>query len=375
MSHRLLAWFFAHRRELPWREESDPYRVWVSEIMLQQTRTRTVAPYYLRFLERFPDLSALAAAGEQEVLKAWEGLGYYGRARSLLAAAREIMRLHDGRFPSDPQAARHLPGIGPYTAAAVLSIAYARPLAVVDGNALRVVTRLTADDGDPSTAALRRRVREYIEKSFYKYHPGWLNQAWMELGSLVCRPAPSCPSCPLAFACRARSQGRTAELPSRRARRAPLPVRRGILFVLLPREQVEESGLRARLEDTWAADPAGHGFGQLVRAESLPLLLVRRPSRGLLGGLWELPAVERSAAGAFCAAHGVERIGAEAPALRHSYSHFQERLAPAPGLLARDAPLGGWVEQRWVPASGWDEHPRTRQAIRALRRMGLEKEA
>jgi len=373
ISHRLLAWFFAHRRELPWREESDPYRIWVSEVMLQQTRARTVEPYYRRFLERFPDPAALAAADQAQVLKAWEGLGYYGRARGLQEAARRIVRRNEGRFPSDLQAALALPGIGPYTAAAVLSIAYARPLAVVDGNVVRVVTRLCSDGGDPATAAVRSRVRKYVEKSFYNYHPGWVNQAWMELGALVCRPIPDCPACPLAFACRALQEGRAAELPARRARLS-LPLRLGTMLLLLPREQVEAGGLRAPLEEAWAAGPAARGFGQLLRARDLPLLAVRRAPAGLLGGLWELPTVEAQAVGTFCAAHGVELIGAAGPALRHSYSHFQESLAPMPGILGRDAALRSWAEQRWVTASGWSEYPRTRQAIRALRRLGLEEE-
>jgi A/G-specific adenine glycosylase len=372
-SHRLLAWFFVHRRELPWREETDPYRIWVSEVMLQQTRTRTVEPYYRRFLERFPDAAALASADQAQVLKAWEGLGYYGRARGLLEAARRIVRRYEGRFPSELQAALALPGVGPYTAAAVLSIAYARPLAVVDGNVVRVVTRLTADGADPGTIEVRNRVREYVEKSFHNFHPGWVNQAWMELGALVCRQVPDCPSCPLAFACRAFQEGRTAELPVRRAR-PPLPLRLGTMFLLLPREQVEAGGLRAPLEQVWAAGPAARGFGELLRARDLPLLAVRRASAGLLGGLWEMPAVQAEAAGTFCAAHGVELIGAAGPALRHSYSHFQERLAPVPGILGRDTALGSWAEQRWVAASGWGEYPRTRQAIRALRRLGLEEE-
>jgi A/G-specific adenine glycosylase len=378
VSHRLLAWFFAHRRELPWREESDPYRIWVSEVMLQQTRSRTVEPFYRRFLERFPDLTALAAADEAEVLKAWEGLGYYGRARGLLAAAREIVRGHAGRFPSEPLEALALPGVGPYTAAAVLSIAFARPLAVVDGNVLRVVTRLTADGGNPGTAAVRGRVREYVEGSFHSYHPGWVNQAWMELGALVCRPAPDCPACPLAFACRALQEGRTAELPVRRPR-APLPLRQGTMFLLLPREQVEAGGLQeavtADWASGWAADlAAARSFGELLRARDLPLLAVRRAPAGLLGGLWELPTVEAGAEGAFCARYGVELLGGPGPALRHAYSHFQERLAPVPGLIGREKRLEAWAEQRWAPASGWGQLARTHQARQALRRLGWSAE-
>jgi adenine-specific DNA glycosylase len=214
-------------------------------------------------------------------------------------------------------------------------------------------------------------VRDYVGRSFHNYHPGWVNQAWMELGALVCRPVPQCPSCPLSFACRALQEGRTAELPSRRAR-PPLPLRQGTLFLLLPREQVEAGGLRAAVSAAWAADAAARGFGELLRARDLPLLLVRRPSRGLLGGLWELPAVESQMEGAFRAANGVELLGEAGPALRHSYSHFRELLAPVPGLLRRNTALDSWPEQRWVEASGWGGYPRTRQAIRALRRLDLE---
>jgi len=363
--HRLLAWFFAHRRDLSWREESDPYRIWVSEVMLQQTRSRTAEPFYRRFLERFPDLPSLAAAEEQEVLKLWEGLGYYGRARSLLAAAREIGARHDGRFPSDPRAALALPGVGPYTAAAVLSIAFARPLPAVDGNVVRVVTRLTGDGGDPASSALRNRVREYVGRSFHNFHPGWVNQAWMELGALVCRPAPDCPSCPLAFACLALREGRAAELPARRAR-PPLPLRRGTMFLLLPRQRVEAGGLRAELSAAWTADPAGRGFGERLRARDLPLLLVRRPSRGLLGGLWELPNVEEAEEEAFLLASRIARLGPAGPEVRHAYSHFRACYRPLPGLLPGDKVLGRWPEQRWVPPGELAGYPRSRLTIKTL---------
>ncbi len=371
-SHRLLAWFFAHRRELPWREESDPYRIWVSEVMLQQTRAQTVAaPTTAASWSASPISAALAAADEQEVLKAWEGLGYYGRARGLLEAAREIVRRHSGRFPSDPQAALALPGVGPYTAAAVLSIAFARPLAVVDGNVLRVVTRLTADDGDPATAAVRGRVRAYVEKSFHSYHPGWVNQAWMELGALVCRPAPDCPACPLAFACRALREGRTAELPARR-RRAPLPVRRGSLFLLLPREQVEAGNLRAPLEAAWAEAPAGKAFGELLRARELPLLAVRRaldgPARRAMGAAVR---AGRRRKGHSAPQYGVELIGTAGPALRHSLLAFPG--APGPGARHPGSRGGaarpGPSSAGWRPPGGASTRARAR-AIRALRPAG-----
>jgi A/G-specific adenine glycosylase len=361
-THRLLAWFFRNRRELPWREESDPYRIWVSEVMLQQTRAQTVEPYYRRFLELFPDPASLAAAGEREVLKAWEGLGYYGRARRLQEAAREIMRLHGGSFPSEPEAARSLPGVGPYTAAAVLSIAFARRLAVVDGNVLRVVTRLTADVGDPAAAAVRARVREYVENSFCHYHPGWVNQAWMELGALVCRPAPDCPSCPLASACRALLQGRTAELPARRPR-TPLPVRRGFLYLLVSHGTA--SGLLACLTAA-LHDGEGGGAGAVLRDQEVPLLLVRRPSRGLLGGLWELPNAEESEEEAFRLANGIVCLGATGQEVRHTYSHFKVSFRPLLGRLAREAVLERWAEQRWVAPGQLDRYPRSGVTIKAL---------
>jgi A/G-specific adenine glycosylase len=393
LTHRLLDWFFRNRRELPWREEHDPYRVWLAEVMLQQTRGRTVAPYYLRFLERFPDLSALAAAGEQEVLKAWEGLGYYARARSLLAAARKIVREYGGRFPSDPEAVRSLPGVGPYTAAAVLSIAFARPLGVVDGNVIRVVARLTVDGGDPAGRALRERARRFVEDSFGRYHPGWVNQAWMELGALVCRPVPDCPQCPLGFACRALNGGRTRELPARRPRPA-LPARVGTLFVLLPgggppaahrphalpaagRAQPALPAAAARVEWQAAWDETSTAGaarrGELLRASGLPLLLVRRPSPGLLGGLWEFPSAGK--AGTLCADCGVELISTPGTVIRQVYSHFEERLSPVLGQMPRESRLGGrlafWPEQRWLLPAEIGGLPRTRVTVKALRWLGL----
>ena len=330
--------------------------------MLQQTRAQTVAPYYRRFLERFPDLPALAAAGEQEVLKAWEGLGYYGRARGLLAAAREIVRGHAGRFPCEPREALALPGVGPYTAAAVLSIAFARPLAVVDGNVLRVVTRLTADDADPGTIGVRGRVRDYVEKSFYSYHPGWVNQAWMELGALICRPAPDCPACPLAFACRALQEGRTAELPARRPR-TPLPVRRGFLYLLVA--EATSSGLLASLTAA-LHDGEGGGVRAVLRDREVPLLLVRRPSRGLLGGLWELPNAQESEEEAFRLANGIVCLGSTGPEIQHTYTHFQASFRPLLGLLARNTVLERWAEQRWVAPGQLDRYPRSGVTIKAL---------
>jgi A/G-specific adenine glycosylase len=213
----LLAWYRRHRRRLPWREQPDPYRVWLSEVMLQQTRVETVIPYYERFLERFPTIERLARAREEEVLALWSGLGYYRRARALLEGARRVVREHGGRFPSSLEEALALPGVGPYTAAAVLSIAYNLPLAVLDGNVERVVTRLLRQRGNPRRAAAARRLREAIAGWMPQGEAANFNQALMELGALICAPAaPACPRCPLrevCAACRESDAHRFPELP------------------------------------------------------------------------------------------------------------------------------------------------------------------
>jgi len=211
----LLAWYGRHRRRLPWRETRDPYRIWVAEVMLQQTRVPVVLDHYQRFLRRFPTIRALARARPQDVLRAWAGLGYYRRARNLQRAAREIARRHGGEFPRTLEAAMELPGAGRYTARAVLSIAYGAPLAVVDGNVARVLTRLDALRGAVSWTALDERAQQLLAPRV----AGDWNQAMMELGATVCTPrAPRCPACPVARWCRARALGIAESLPARRAK-------------------------------------------------------------------------------------------------------------------------------------------------------------
>ncbi len=209
---RLLGWYRAERRELPWRAAlgalGEPYRVWVSEVMLQQTRVAAAMPYYERFLRRFPSVEALARAPEAAVLAAWSGLGYYRRARQLRAAAREICERHGGRFPATLAEARALPGIGEYTAAAVLSIAFGQPLPAADGNARRVVGRLLGRA--VSLAEARERLAGWLAAQA----PGDFNQAVMELGALVCTPrTPQCPRCPLRALCRSRGEGPASTPP------------------------------------------------------------------------------------------------------------------------------------------------------------------
>ncbi|HEX4001113.1 MAG TPA: A/G-specific adenine glycosylase [Candidatus Acidoferrales bacterium] len=227
----LLEWFRAHNRELPWRANRDPYRVWIAEIMLQQTRIAAVTPYYERFLAKFPTVEALARADQDDVLKLWSGLGYYSRARNLHRAAQEIVARHDREFPREFEAALALPGIGGYTAAAVLSIAFDAPLAVLDGNVARVLARLGAVRGDLREPRRWRGLSATAQAQLapkLPAHavPGDWNQALMELGETVCTPQiPRCPACPVARWCLARARGLTREIPEPRKKRGPVRVR------------------------------------------------------------------------------------------------------------------------------------------------------
>ena len=211
---RLMAWYGRHARDLPWRRSRDPYRIWVSEIMLQQTQVATVAPYFERFVAAFPTVAQLAAADEQQVLRLWEGLGYYRRARQLHRAAGVIVAEHDGAFPSDPAAVRDLPGIGRYTAGAILSIAFDAREPILEANTVRLFSRLLAYDGDPATAAGRERLWRAAAEVLPRRATGLFNQALMELGGSVCTPRrPRCDACPAAMLCAAHAQNRQEEIP------------------------------------------------------------------------------------------------------------------------------------------------------------------
>src|SRR3984957_3809741 len=221
--NNLLAWFRAHQRDLPWRSSRDPYRIWVAEIMLQQTRIAAVMPYYDRFLEHFPTVESLAAAPQQEVLKLWSGLGYYSRARNLHSAAKQIVADHAGNFPRDLEEALEVPGIGVYTAAAVLSIAYDVPLAVLDGNVARVLARLHAIRGDLRVPRTWRALTEKADQLLARKAASDWNQALMELGEVICTPkSPRCLVCPVMQSCRAYAEGISGEIPAPRKKRAPV---------------------------------------------------------------------------------------------------------------------------------------------------------
>lgn len=255
----LIGWFAREKRALPWRKTRDPYRVWISEAMLQQTRVETVLPYYERFLDRFPTVEALARARLEDVLAAWSGLGYYRRAHSLQAAAQLVVERHRGRFPSDREGLLELPGVGAYTAGAIASIAFDRPEPLVDGNVARVLCRLFGLDGDPASAEQRRKLWSLARSLVPTKGAADWNQALMELGALVCTPRePRCDGCPLASRCMALREGRVPELPRRKPRRAPVSVEIVVLAVT--------DG------DRW--------------------LLERRPARGRMAGLWQMPTIE-----------------------------------------------------------------------------------
>lgn len=232
MRAALLRWYRRRRRDLPWRRQVSPYRTWVSEIMLQQTTVAAVAPKYEAFLRRFPDVAALAAATEEEVLAAWAGLGYYSRARNLRQAAVAIMTRHGGRFPTDFDSVLALPGIGRYTAGAILSIAYGKPYPVVDGNVIRVFSRLFGLRGRAKDAAFAARIWERAGKLVPKQSPGDWNQALMELGATVCTPeSPSCGACPVSKDCVAFQKQLQDTLPLPEKRRAPEAVRWSCLWI------------------------------------------------------------------------------------------------------------------------------------------------
>jgi len=263
---RLLEWFRAHKRDLPWRRSRDPYRVWVAEVMLQQTRIAAVVPYYHRFLRRFPTVKSLARSKEREVLKLWSGLGYYSRARNLRWAATEIVKGHGGKFPRELEAALQLPGVGDYTGAAVLSIAYDVPLAVLDGNVARVLARFGAMRGDLRAPRRWRALGKQARELLAADAPGDWNQALMELGEMICTPqSPRCEECPLARWCRARALDLVEEIPARR--RKPATVHVKIAAAIL-----RDSRGRTLL----ASDPGAHDGVLFSRMWQFPAVEVKR---------------------------------------------------------------------------------------------------
>jgi A/G-specific adenine glycosylase len=269
---RMFAWFRAQQRDLPWRRSRDPYRIWVAEVMLQQTRIAAVMPYYQRFLARFPTVQSLARAPESEVLKLWSGLGYYSRARNLHRAAKIIVARHNGTFPRGLDAALELPGIGAYTAAAVLSIAYAVPLAVLDGNVARVLARIKAIRGDLRAPKNWRALTTAAKDLLAAHAPGEWNQSLMELGEVVCTPqSPRCTECPVARHCRAYAQGLTGEIPAPRRKRAPVHIKIAAAILRDPRGRT-----------LLVQDPGAHDTVLFSRMWQFPAIAVKRHAKAEL---------------------------------------------------------------------------------------------
>ena len=255
-AHRVLAWYDVHgRHDLPWQQPASTYRVWISEIMLQQTQVTTVIPYFERFVARFTDVSSLAKADLDEVLSLWAGLGYYARARNLHRCAQVLERDHSGEFPHSLEAVCALPGIGRSTAAAILSLSRNAPLAILDGNVKRVLARYHAVQGWPGQASVMRRLWQLSDAHTPSSRTGAYNQAMMDLGATLCQRQPDCPRCPLQNGCQARAQGNPRDYPGRKPRRAK-PTRETHVMIIEQANQV---------------------------------LLQRRPPSGIWGGLWSLP--------------------------------------------------------------------------------------
>ncbi|MBP9675806.1 MAG: A/G-specific adenine glycosylase [Anaerolineaceae bacterium] len=333
-SERLLIWYQKNARSLPWRGHTDPYAIWVSEIMLQQTRVDTVIPYYQRWMQRFPNIAALAEASEAEVLKAWEGLGYYARARAMHRAARIIQQEHGGALPRSYSQLRKLPGIGAYTAAAIASIAFAEDYAVVDGNVKRVLARVLPYIKPVNTPSAEKELQALAQMLLAPGKASSYNQAVMELGALVCLPRnPLCEACPLTEICTAYKEKRQSELPQ-----------------IVPKAKIPHLVVSA---------------GVLRQANQV--LITRRPPNGLLGGMWEYPGGKVEGEETFSAAlvrELYEELGIHAEVgellgtYRHAYTHFKVTLHAYYAAAADlDAITLNPEDYKWVHPAELEAYP------------------
>ena len=309
----LLEWYRDNARTLPWRTDPTPYHVWVSEIMLQQTRVAAVLDYYARFMEELPDVAALAAVPEGRLMKLWQGLGYYSRARNLQAAARQIMAEHGGVFPTDYAQVRALKGVGDYTAGAICSIALGQPVPAVDGNVLRVVTRINGDQRDITAQATKKAIADQLQPIIPLHAPGKFTQAMMELGATVCLPngTPQCQRCPARDFCVACAQDSWSRIPVKAPKR--------------PR-RVEE-------RTVWLLFHQGR------------VALRQRPAKGLLAGLWEFPNELRDQQPPEW--QGEPLCGPFAGVARHIFSHVEWHLTARRVHLEGDKLPQGWVWCTW----------------------------
>lgn len=330
----LILWYQDHFRPLPWRETGDPYAIWVSEVMLQQTQVKTVIPYYQTFLDRFPDVETLARSDLQEVLKAWEGLGYYGRARNLHSAAQLVVAEYSGRLPTVWNQIRQLPGIGDYTAAAILSIAFNQVYPAVDGNVKRVVSRLLQIDTPVNRSASHKRFYQELQEFIDPQHPGLFNQAMMELGALVCKSRqPLCTRCPISSHCRSCEAGTVTDYP-RRDRTRPIPEYRIAVGVVYKNGKI---------------------------------LITRRKAKGLLGGMWEFPGGkigphETSEAACIREIKEEVNLAVEIASLltrvKHAYTHFKIDVdVLICNYSSGKVKLKGPVDYKWIKLNQIARYP------------------
>ncbi|MCI1823750.1 MAG: A/G-specific adenine glycosylase [Megasphaera sp.] len=327
----LLNWFSTHRRALPWRENRTPYKVWVSEIMLQQTKVEAVRPYYDSWMERFPDIKSLAAASQDEVLRQWQGLGYYSRARNLHEAVCEVQSQYKGIVPDNKADILKLKGIGEYTAGAILSIAYGKPEAAVDGNVLRIFSRLYDIEENILSAAVKKKITGMVQEQLPPDTPGDFNEALMDLGASICIPKhPRCQVCPLISFCLAKAKGTEEHIPIRRVKKN-IPIEE-ILAVVIEQN------------DSW--------------------LLHRRPDAGLLASMWEFPNVEgkgeegRRKLQDVLADVGCRIDFEDTPqgTLRHVFSHKIWHMTVLKGHLV-SGNLNTKEEWQWLPKDRYTEIP------------------
>lgn len=345
---RLAAWYHTRSRRLPWRDDPTPYRVWVSEIMLQQTQVATVLPYFERFIAALPDVRSLASADESTVMGLWAGLGYYRRARFMHRAARQLVAEHEGALPNTVAGLRALPGIGAYTAAAIASVAFGLPAAVVDGNVIRVLSRFSAQAQPVDTAAGLGALQALADALLDPADPSSHNQAMMELGALVCSPRnPDCPACPIRYACAAFASGPPERYPRKSPRTPPKPVRAACGVV---------------------TDVAGR------------LLMAKRPPEVLLGGLWELPGGELDLAASperALQVHLHDRLGLDAEigpklaTVEHVFSHRRLTLEIYAVPAARGTLAPRWYDDcAYLDRAARALAPRSRLADKVLEAVG-----
>lgn len=359
----LLAWWDHDHADLPWRMTRDPYAIWISEIMLQQTQITTVIPYYERWLERFPTVQALAAASLDEVLKLWEGLGYYSRARNLHTAAQTVVNELDGQLPTTAKDLMQLKGIGRYTAGAIASIAFDEPAPILDGNVIRVFSRLTDLPDDVTTTATKKKLWQLAEDFVPEERPGDFNQALMELGQQICLPAnPRCLLCPLSQFCLARQRGTQLERPCRP-----------------PRQNTPHYDVVAGV--IWQ-NHSPRSSASLRISASQKFLIAQRPLTGLLGGLWEFPGGKQEPGETLPQALRREikeelaidiDVGEHLTSIKHAYTHFRITLHAFHAAHTNGTPQHiGVADHAWVTLDDLDNYAfavTDQKIIAALRKV------